>query len=298
MSTTGSNSIDLNTVLQQFSNTANYVSLFHFNYYYYIPSLPAAIIFFLGFTFVLAALIIQSVRHKVSYLYIIILGILGETVGYLSRILGSGNPYSYSGWVSQYALVVLCPIAFAAGNYVIFGRLLRMIGKQYSFFPAEKVTIAFVASDIICFLIQVIGAVMLLKKNARLRKPGRDILLSGLVLNVISFIFFLLLVTVFERRTRKLPSRQNWIMLVWTLYFSMSLILLRGIFRVAEYSIGFTGYLAVHEVFWYVFDALPMIFATVVWSIIPPYRYLERIDQKQDLPSSRPTNNGEIETKT
>ena len=40
--------------------------------------------------------------------------------------------------------------------------------------------------------------------------------------------------------------------------------MLRNVFRVVEYADGHTGYLMRHEVFVYVFDALPM-FAVLLW---------------------------------
>ena len=49
-----------------------------------------------------------------------------------------------------------------------------------------------------------------------------------------------------------------------SLYVVSALVIIRSIFRVVEYAQGHEGYLQSHEVFFYVFDSIPM-FALMVW---------------------------------
>jgi len=49
-----------------------------------------------------------------------------------------------------------------------------------------------------------------------------------------------------------------------SLYAVSALVIIRSIFRVAEFAQGHDGYLQSHEVFFYIFDSIPM-FALMVW---------------------------------
>jgi hypothetical protein len=54
-------------------------------------------------------------------------------------------------------------------------------------------------------------------------------------------------------------------------------VLIRQIYRVIEFAQGFTGYLAVHEVYFYVFDTIPILISGAVYIIcFPGNGYLPR----------------------
>jgi hypothetical protein len=54
-------------------------------------------------------------------------------------------------------------------------------------------------------------------------------------------------------------------------------VLIRQIYRVIEFSQGFTGYIAVHEIFFYIFDTIPIFFAGAIYIIcFPGNGYLPR----------------------
>lgn len=44
-------------------------------------------------------------------------------------------------------------------------------------------------------------------------------------------------------------------------------ILVRSAFRIAEFSQGYRGYLATHEAYFYLLDALPLLFSTAVFTV-------------------------------
>ena len=149
------------------------------------------------------------------------------------------------------------------------GRIVHAVGgEKHCIVPARFVTRIFVIADIICFLIQAGGGGMLAKaKAASSVKLGENMILGGLILQIIMFGFFVVVAAIFQARRRRDTSAQGgsdlpWQRLLATLYGVSGLITLRNIIRTVEYGQGSEAYLLTHEWTLYLFDALLM--ATVL----------------------------------
>lgn len=101
-------------------------------------------------------------------------------------------------------------------------------------------------------------------------KAGDDIIIAGLVLQLVWFAFFVIVAAMFHRRLVQHPTGRSerpdirWKSYLTTLYVAGILIIIRSVFRVIEYAGGNDGYLLSEEAFLYVFDALLM-FIVVSW---------------------------------
>lgn len=105
---------------------------------------------------------------------------------------------------------------------------------------------------------------------------GQNVVISGLIVQVIFFGFFLVNAVVFQRRlvshstaggfADHLPWRKH----VYALHTSSGLVLVRSIVRVVEYIQGTGGFLMSHEAFIYVFDGLLMFTLMVIFLVIHP----------------------------
>ena len=62
--------------------------------------------------------------------------------------------------------------------------------------------------------------------------------------------------------------------IIYLLYVSSALILVRNVYRVAEVYDGVLGYLFYHEAFFYVFDGALMAVNTLMWNIWHPMEFL------------------------
>lgn len=99
---------------------------------------------------------------------------------------------------------------------------------------------------------------------------GNNVIIGGLVLQLIWFAIFVVVAAVFHYRLRSIPtirSQQSdcrWQLYLQTLYVASCLIIIRNLFRVIEYAQGNDGYLLTKEAFIYIFDALPMLIV-VTW---------------------------------
>lgn len=111
---------------------------------------------------------------------------------------------------------------------------------------------------------------------------GNHVILGGLILQVLFFGFFVTVASVFHRRIRMVPTGRSaalkvpWERYLVVLYIASALIVIRCIFRVAEYAGGQTGPLLKTEVYLYIFDATLMFVVMALFNIEHPSKVLNR----------------------
>lgn len=87
---------------------------------------------------------------------------------------------------------------------------------------------------------------------------GKVLLIVGLAA-LVGLMGFFLFTTIYAHRSPQLqvPGRPFNVRIVYlTLYLTTGLLLVRNIFRVIEFSQGWYGFIARHEVYFYIFDSL------------------------------------------
>jgi hypothetical protein len=103
---------------------------------------------------------------------------------------------------------------------------------------------------------------------------GNNIIIAGLIVQIVVFGLFVIAAAIFHSRLLKQPTascqRTPWTKHMVSLYIVSILIFVRSIVRVVEFAQGTTGYIMVHEYFLYIFDALVMWIAMVVMNWIHP----------------------------
>lgn len=123
-------------------------------------------------------------------------------------------------------------------------------------------TKVFVGGDVLSFLLQAGGAGLLSSRDVGMQDTGEKIVVGGLFVQIVFFGTFVLAGVLFQvrmsRRASGLARERPWRKHMLGLYAVSVLIFVRSIVRVVEFLQGYDGYLMVHQVFIYVFDALPM----------------------------------------
>lgn len=127
------------------------------NYYGYSPSLAAAIVSCLVFITIAVLLTVQIRRARVKYPIIIAVGAYCEFLGYVFRALGGtgGRQSSFALYLLMQLFIILSPLAFMAGLYMIYGRLVRRMDStdekktNFSPLPARWYARTFVGCDIL-----------------------------------------------------------------------------------------------------------------------------------------------------
>jgi hypothetical protein len=183
------------------------------------------------------------------------------------------NPY-----IIQSVLLLLGPTLFAASIYMILGRLVRLLGADhYSIISPRWLTKFFVLGDVLSFFAQGGGGGLLTTaKTEDDVKKGENIILGGLGIQILFFSFFIVVTIVFHRRIAREPTTRShaitapWRPLLYVLYATSLLILIRSLYRVAEYALGKHSILQEKEYWLYIFDALPMILVSVLFNWMHP----------------------------
>ncbi|OTB05044.1 hypothetical protein M426DRAFT_147343 [Hypoxylon sp. CI-4A] len=186
-----------------------------------------------------------------------------EVVGYCARAAAHDRTGELIPYIIQNILLLLPPVLFAASIYMVLGRIIRAIhGEEYSIIRVGILTKVFVAGDVASFFIQGGGAgIMAQGGNAA---TGENIIVGGLILQIIIFGLFVITAVIFQLRYQKrkvdaaVYEAIGWKASMNMLYGVSALIMIRNIFRVVEFAAGQDGYLLEHEWTVYVFDSVPM----------------------------------------
>ncbi|KAL7627955.1 hypothetical protein AAE478_002151 [Parahypoxylon ruwenzoriense] len=257
-----------------------------FTFYHYQPSIAAATVFII--TFAISAIIHTKVlfQKKTWYFIPFVLGCLFEAVGYLGRAMSSTESpnYTKNPYIMQSILLLLGPTLFAASIYMILGRLVVLLeAESYSMIRPRWLTKVFVLGDILSFFAQGGGGGMLTQaKSEDDVRRGENIIIGGLGIQIAFFGFFMVVTMVFHRRIVRNPTRSSltlptpWGKLLVVLYISSMLIMVRSVYRVAEYVMGSEGEFQSKEVYLYCLDALPMLIVAIAYNWFHPSRVVSR----------------------
>ncbi|KAH6677697.1 RTA1 like protein [Halenospora varia] len=228
----------------------------HHGYYLwkYIPSAPAAGIFAALFVIATIALGWRMYTTKTWFCTAFVLGCFFEFVGYCARASAHNKTGKLMPFIIQNMFILVAPALFAASIYMTLGRIIRSVNaEKYSLIRVNWLTKLFVLGDVMSFMIQ--GAMVV----------------AGLLIQVVMFGLFIVVALLFQSRMKSNPTPASyhpeipWKQSLHMLYLVSLLIMIRSIFRVIEFVMGYDGYPLKHEWTLYVFDSVLMVFVTGVF---------------------------------
>ncbi|OCL14872.1 RTA1 like protein [Glonium stellatum] len=262
----------------------------------YSPSTALAIVVAILYLIPTCITFWQTVIRYRSYFFIcVVLGSALEVGGYISRAVSTRELDQIPPYAISSTLIILAPIFVAAGNYLLIGRLIRAVldRNQHRILgvKAECITRIFVGCDIVSFLIQASGSGIASSGNweGNNAKIGTNVLIVGLSTQVLTFVFFLVIVWAFGKNTKhytKPDALKGWRKVLHGICISSALILIRCVYRVIEFACGIHGYPFTHEWIFYVFESLPMLPAISIFCFYHPAKYLGRTGGLGKLPNS------------
>jgi hypothetical protein len=156
------------------------------------------------------------------------------------------------------------------------GRLIRALdATHHAFLSPRWTTKIYVLIDIGSFVTQLMGTAMQANGGPEGAKTGRTIVVAGLGVQLGAFAVFIFSVALFHRRLVAQPTdvsmeHKSWRKYIWMLYAMSGLIIVRSVFRLAEFIEGTDGKLYKTEVFLYVFDACIMFAVVVINAVVHP----------------------------
>lgn len=200
-----------------------------------------------------------------------------EFIGYCTRASAHNKTGRIMPFAIQNVFILLGPALFAASIYMCLSRIVRGIhGERHSLIKPSRLTKTFVTGDVMSFVVQGGAAGLMVSGNNA--KTGEGIVIGGLMIQIIMFGLFAVTAVIFQRRIERSPTTEScssalpWQKSMRMLYIVSALIMIRSVFRVAEYAMGNDGYLLRHEWTLYVFDATLMFIVMVVYYFWYPTR--------------------------
>ncbi|KAJ5106231.1 RTA1 like protein [Penicillium angulare] len=259
-----------------------------YTFWYYVPSLPAAVIFMLIFMALTGLHSWKLFTTRTWFCIAFTLGGLFEIIGYIGRAVAHSNTTTMGPYIVSSIFVLLGPTLFAASIYMTLGRLIRYIGAEHlSFIRVSRLTKTFVWGDVLSFIVQGNSSSLSILGYPQWAKVA---VVGGLAIQLISFSLFWLTAIIFERRVRRQPTPESllpgtlWKKSLYMLYAVSALIMIRSIFRVIEYVMGNSGYPLQHEWTLYIFDSVPMAIVMVIFFIWYPSELKARPDFEAHVP--------------
>lgn len=281
-----------------------------FNIYGYVPSLAAGIVFIVVFSLITLVQLGLVVRSRIWWLSILVVGGIGEILGWAGRLWSNQNIYSLNAFLVQQCCLILAPCFFSAGCYGLLGMLVRALGPEHSPLRPSLYLIIFCVCDLIAIIVQAVGGAMaaFALQNDESSTSGTWIMVAGILIQLVAMVAFCLMGLIFARNVRRAPSwreKENVKhgrvgLLSWSLVWISAWILVRCIYRAIELSQGWEGYLITNEPYFDTLDAMAMVFAQgafcVCWPswCLPDARTLHKT-QEVKIDDSTPSPASSIE---
>lgn len=190
-------------------------------------------------------------RTRARYFVPFAVGIFFEILGYVARAVSAAQTpkWTVMPYALQLLMLLIAPSLLAASIYGMFGRLITFAKAEvYSPTRPAILTKVFIMRDVLSFLVQSGGGGILSNaKSSSSIQLGENIIIVGLVIQLIGFSLFIAVVGLFhwrivqEPRGRPFSVAAPWSRHLWVLYGVSALVLIRSLFRVVEYIQGYKG---------------------------------------------------------
>lgn len=141
---------------------------------------------------------------------------IDDDAGYIGRIMLHHNPWSSNGFKIQIVCIILAPTLICAGIYLTLKHVVRTVGPDLSHLKPRFYTWLFIPFDVFCLCLQAIGggvdaaASSSSNVNENQLRVGNDIIIAGIVLQVVNLaVFGLLSVDFFWRAYRHFSGKRD-----------------------------------------------------------------------------------------
>ncbi|WXC65394.1 hypothetical protein SNK03_011197 [Fusarium graminearum] len=246
--------------------------------YYFDPSFAANLAFCMLFGLTTIAHLAQAVLFKKRFCWVAIMGATWETIAFAFKTLGSHDQQNLTYLTVGQILFLLAPLWINAFVYMGVARMVYfgMPSQKLLGIKAVRMTLLFVWLDVILFLVQGTGGVMLSNTDADSDTIdiGMKVYMAGVALQLAVVLVFSGITVFFYFKLRQLEGRSMGCMkwLIWTMVAVLMLIVTRIVYRLVEFGPGVNAHntLLIHEGYPLGLDATPILIALVLLNIMHP----------------------------
>ncbi|KAI0773340.1 RTA-like protein, partial [Irpex lacteus] len=236
--------------------------------YNYVPTESVTLVFLVLFGISTALHLGQSIWFKLWWLLpTAVLAGTGETIGWAGRFWSTQNILNDNAFLMQITTTIISPTPLLAANFIIFSRLVNILGAQYSrlspvwcmSFPCAQNPCAHLYRSI----------------DSRISLHGSNVMLAGIVFQLVALTIFAAFMAeyVFRfLRNRPLrsavstlpaaqPLRSFVVLAMVGLVFSTLVLFIRCVYRTIELADGWNGRIISTQVYFNVLDGAMVVLA-------------------------------------
>lgn len=256
-------------------------------------ALAPAILFLVLFAIVSLANGVVTVYTRVWFMLIVAGTGFLEAAGYIARISVHHRP-GVANVISMQVLLIISPSFLILSNSLVVTNIMKVLQLKKVVIKTGCVSCLFFGFEILCFFMQAGGATISVPKsgntdsqNAVNAHFGKILLLVGLSIQLALMVLFLAFTAYVNKATDLLvfgKNHKSLHMIYIGLYATTGLLVGRNIFRFVEFIQGFAGNLATHEVYLYIFDAIPILGCVVLFTFLHfgIHRPTANVDSEQE----------------
>ncbi|KAK7041584.1 envelope glycoprotein [Paramarasmius palmivorus] len=273
--------------------------------YGYRPTLYVCILYVALFSVTTTAHLIQIIFSRYWFLIpTVLLGGILEILGWVGRLWSNQNLLLDAPFTIQICCLIIGPTPLLAANFVLFGRLVRLLGTEYSRLPPRLYTWIFTSCDIISLIFQAVGGAMASGSDDGSEdfNTGTDLMIAGIAIQVAMMTIFVILAGEYlfrhlndkplrkstdAIRAKEMPSESSTTLntrvtldtrrqlLIFALGFTTLLLFIRGVYRLVELSGGWDSEIMHTEWLFNVFDAALVTVTFYTWNFAHPSLLLD-----------------------
>lgn len=199
-----------------------------------------------------------------------------EAGGYYGRAWSHSDPKQLKPYVLYLLLTLTAPPFLAATIYMALSRIIvNLRATKISPVSPRWLTSMFVSVDVIAFIAFLGGAGMQVAASETLPVIGTRLVIAGLIFQILCFVVFFWMAAIVHYRCLRAVSTDGraavtWQKHFWAMYTACTLMFVRNVFRLCEYTQGYKGVIAHHEWFVYVFDASMLWLVMAIYVMVHP----------------------------
>jgi len=198
------------------------------------------------------------------------------TAGFILREYGAYHYDDLNVFIASTVILFVAPPVYNGADYFILGRALYYLPYLSPLHPG-RVWTTFVALDSIDGILAGTGAAYASNSGNTLSQihTGLVLVKVSLFLLIGMFCCFVLLVIIFHHRCiRAGVLTYKTKVIIYEIYLSSVLILIRNCFRTAAFFYPYNSVANDSEALWYCLEALPMLINSYLMNVYPPGKYL------------------------
>ncbi|KLO08421.1 RTA1-domain-containing protein [Schizopora paradoxa] len=287
-------------------------NVFEDSNYHYIPTGWVGILYLVLFGITTFTHTVQTFYFRMWWLLpTVVLAGLGELVGWSGRYWSSLNDGTLDKpYIMQVVSTIIAPTPFLAAYFILLGKLITILGPQYSRLTTKRYTRIFLTADIVALVVQALGGGSGDSNDPTQVKIASNIALGGIAFQLCFLLLFIFLAIEyfirlkynrpFIRKNTATPAPDTQTMnvtpytssgqssepftekyeqvylqektkkLLYGMAFSLTCLVIRGTYRVFELAYGWNGRINSTQWYFVVFDATMVFFAMLAMNFLHP----------------------------